>query len=200
MEGPTLHTSIACGPHEENWSGFWCGMTLVPGCSYIVLLKLNSPNKYSCADSCGFNHEACNKLSVKFDWSVSWSHSDSGKPGSQDSRTVFKCLLNILMSCSAIFFHIHVLWYQLVFYFIILYWCFQFFWCLIINDISIGLNFSIIEHRVYFFLCFGYLSRMYCFNGSARIIFLSKLYPAKIHWLPRLKVYGKHHVRSVYAL
>ena len=40
-------------------------MTLLPGSANGVILKLNSPNRYECADSCGFTREARNNLSVK---------------------------------------------------------------------------------------------------------------------------------------
>ena len=42
-------------------------MTLVQGGDNDALLKLNSPNKYACAYSCGFTNKARNKLSVKLD-------------------------------------------------------------------------------------------------------------------------------------
>ena len=40
-------------------------MNLVPGDDNGVMLKLNSPNIYVCADICGFTREASKNLSIK---------------------------------------------------------------------------------------------------------------------------------------
>ena len=147
MEGTSYHTSIPCGPHEDLLSGLLFEINLVTVSANGVIIKLNSPNRYACADSCEFTREYYNNLRVKFYWLRSQFHYYSGKPGSQYARLALKCLLNVWMYRSARFsFEYVVVTYGIWFYpfTLLILFC----WYLIVNAARIRLHSRRIEGRI----------------------------------------------------
>ena len=100
MEVPTYHSSGTCGSQESCWSVLWYEMILFTGGSNGVLFKLNYPNIYACAGSCGFTRKAHKKLSVQLDWSRSIYHSYIGESVSQDKRPACYYFLKVWIACS----------------------------------------------------------------------------------------------------
>ena len=78
-------------------------MTLIPGGVRGVELKSKWPYKDWYVEMFGFERDDRNKFSVSTDCSISLSHSDKMKLGSQVASSALKCDLNVWIARSAKF-------------------------------------------------------------------------------------------------